>query len=133
MTLPRAVHRALAALAAVAGLLTLSGCSHDYWVRFQYLTGADPDVVVEDEQIHIPTGLAVAVEALPMRDEEELGNDIPVDLVSRRPNVLGVDNGLEYRQFVLYGVQPGTTAVDVYFEDNFIKEIAATVSPQAAP
>ena len=111
----------------VAGATTLTGCSYDYWVQFQYLTAAPPDVVIEYERIQIPEGIAAAVLATPMRDDDELDEDIPVDLVSRRANIIGADQGLESRQFVLYGVQPGTTWIDVYFEDNFICEIPATV------
>ena len=122
------------ALALGAGLtvLALAGCSHDYWVRFQLLTDAPVDAVVDRDDIEIPLGYAVAVRALPMRDDEEASSDMKVDLQSRRPSTLGVDNGLRDREFVIYGSELGTTTVDVYFGDSYADEISATVVPAAS-
>ncbi|MBW2526733.1 MAG: hypothetical protein JRI23_21295 [Deltaproteobacteria bacterium] len=129
------IHAAsLRRLGAVVGLLVAAasslGCSSDYWVRFQFTTAAPAAVVVESDRIELPAGLAAGVRALPMRDDEQLGDQIPVNLVSRRPSTLGVDQGVEERHFVLFGVEPGTTWVDVYFDDDFITEIPATVVEQ---
>jgi len=115
------------ALAAVA--LGLAGCSHDYWVRFGFVTDAPPTVIVNGDQIEIPVGYAVAVRAWPMRDEEELSSSMEVDLQSLRPGMLGVDHGLRNREFVIYGSQVGTTSVDVYFGSSYVDEITARVVP----
>jgi len=55
---------------------------------------------------------------------------VRVELFSQRPNVLGVDFGLEKRQFVIYGVHEGTAWVDIYFDDEWVGEIPATVTSQ---
>jgi hypothetical protein len=122
------------ALALGAGLaaLAVTGCSHDYWVRFQLLTDAPVDAVVDRDEIELPLGYAVAVRALPMRDDEALSSDMTVDLQSRRPSTLGVDDGLREREFVIYGSELGATTVDVYFGDDYAGEISATVVPAAS-
>ena len=115
------------ALGAV--MLGLGGCSHDYWVRFQFLTDAPGDAVADRDRIEIPVGYAMAVRALPMRDDEELGADMEIDLQSRRAGTLGLDHGLREREFVIFGADVGTTWVDVYFGDDYVTEIEARVVP----
>jgi hypothetical protein len=119
----------IVALGVGIAALAVTGCSHDYWVRFQLVSDAPAQAVVDRDDIEIPLGYAVAVRALPMRDDQELSSDMTVELQSRRPSTLGVDDGLREREFVIYGSELGTTTVDVYFGDDYADEISATVVP----
>jgi hypothetical protein len=123
------IGRTVRALAFGAALLGLGGCSHDYWVRFQIMTDAPATVVVGRDAIEIPVGYAVAVRALPMKDDEQLSSSMEVDLQSLRPSVLGVDHGVRDREFVIFGSEVGATSVDVYFGESFVEEIEARVVP----
>jgi len=106
----------------VAIALVGTGCSDNG-------TGAPATVVVDSDQIQIPVGYAVAIRALPMRDDEQLSSSMEIDLRSLRPGMLGVDHGLRDREFVIYGSQVGTTSVDVYFGGSHVQEITARVVP----
>jgi hypothetical protein len=118
-----------AVLGVVAGLaaLALGGCSHDYWVRLVILSDADPLVVATDEMVQIPLGQAVAVRAIPMQDEERMDADVQIELESQQPSVLGLDEGIEQREFIIYGASAGQTAIDVYFGGDWVAAIPATV------
>ena len=54
----------------VAGVVALCGCSHDYDLRFRFLTEGDADVQLDSRNIQIPRDVVVAVEILALDDDE---------------------------------------------------------------
>jgi len=106
------------------------GCGSDYNVEFRSLTVPPKTVSLDDDQVQIPASIAVAVEVTPYEDGEEMGEDVFVELVSQNHGVIGVDVALEEREFVLYGVEPGSTDIDLYFDDDFVGSINAVITEQ---
>lgn len=122
--------------AVLAPLLTFllagaTGCSSDYWVDFAYVSDAAPSVLVDSDRIEIPAGLAVGVTATPVEDGERQGIDL--DMVPVRSGIIGIDQALEERQWVIYGVSPGTTSIELWFAGELVGEMPAVVTEQHTP
>lgn len=111
--------------AALALAPCLVGCTHDYDLRFRFLTEAGSEVQVDNRSITIPKDVVVAVEVIPLDDDEI--EDTSVELVPQRP-ILAVDHHLEDEIRVIYGIAEGTTAVDVFFGSELVFEMQATVT-----
>jgi hypothetical protein len=111
-------------LIAALTLLGASGCGDD-WVEFRILTEAPPDTVLQPDQIQIAEGWAVGVEAIPISSNSRV--DAVLELVADNPSVIGIDRSLETNHFVIYGVGPGQSGVDIYFDDDLIGDMPANV------
>jgi hypothetical protein len=112
---------------ALLGASTLCGCSHNYDLRFRFLTEAGSEVQLDSRSLQIPEDAIVAVELIPLDDDEI--EDTEVELVPQRP-ILAVDRHLEDHIRVIYGIDEGTTVVDVFFGSELVFEMQATVTPR---
>jgi len=116
----------LAVALASSGLM---GCESDYDFRVRYINADVPtEIQVDSREIRIPEGMAVGVEIIPIEDDEI--EDFDVDLVPIRGGILGIDRGLQEEQKIIYGVNAGSTGVDVYFDEELVFEVTAIVSEQ---
>ncbi len=115
-------------LAALLCLMAATGCSSEYWVNFASISDAPASVTVSRDLIEIPAGLAVGVMATPVEDGK--AQDVPLDLVTVRNGIVGIERSLEDEQWVIYGIAPGSTAVEIYFEDELVAEMPAVVTEQ---
>ncbi len=111
------------AIGAVGG-----GCSSEQWVDFSYLSSAPPSVTVDRDRIEIPAGIAVGVQAIPVEDGTRT-TAITLDMVPTS-RVIGIDRALEAQQWVIYGVAPGATEVELWFDDELVGAIPAVVTEQ---
>jgi hypothetical protein len=110
-------------LAPIAALL--GGCGSDYWVDFKYISDADARVLMTRDRIEIPVGFAVGVEAYPVEDGER--QTVDLEMSPARPNIVGVDRGLEEQQWVFYGESVGSTQLELYFDGELVGEMPAVV------
>jgi hypothetical protein len=113
-----------------AALFT-SGCASDYWVALTTISDAPPSVQVNRSRIEIPAGLAVGVRAEAMEDDERTGQQ--VDFVPVRAGIIGIEQALENDEWVIYGVSPGNTDVEVWFDDELVAEMPAVITEQHPP
>jgi hypothetical protein len=114
---------ALAALAVGA-----VGCHPFDRVDFDAVTTPPVAASVTFDEVTIPKGIAIAVEARPMSGDDEL--DAELELRSADTSILGVDPGVDDKTFVLYGVSVGSTVVEVYYDGELEDEIPAQVPLQ---
>lgn len=124
-------HRALQLALALALVASSAGCSSEYWVDFTYVSDAAPSVLVDSDRIEIPAGLAVGVTATPVEDGERTG--LALDMVPVRPGIIGIDQALEERQWVIYGISAGATSIELWFAGELVGEMPAVVTEQHAP
>jgi len=120
----------LTCLTTVLALSSLVGCTDEYSIDFRYLTMAPPEVVIDSDQMTVPEGIAVGVEAIAVDNGDRVGSII--DFVPVRPGIIGIDQGLEERTFVIYGMAAGATSIDLYFDNERVGEMPAEVIPQDA-
>lgn len=127
-------------IAAAGALAIMSGCSGFERIDFVYDTSLPVDVLLNDEQIRIPEGVAVITQALPTASDGVMARSTEVQLTSKDPGVLGIalalpedfkdtDENAQW-SFVLFGVKPGTTMVTVRIDGAMEGEIPAFVDPQ---
>lgn len=106
--------RLLLAALALAGV----ACGPQYeTITFTLRNNPPVAVLVDDDAIELPVGIAAAIHA-----ELESGTKIeyvdePLDLDSQDPAILRVDVGTGARNFVLIGVAVGETCLAVEVED----------------
>jgi hypothetical protein len=111
----------MAALAA-----TLMGCASDYDIQVRYRSDAPPEVQMDSQRLLIPKGIGVGVEIIPIEDDERI--DAEVDMVPLRAGIIGIDLTLDDEVLFIYGVDEGSTEVDVYFDDERVLTLSAQVS-----
>jgi len=116
------------AIALAASTLLVTGCTDDYTIEFRYISSAPPEVLVDADQIRLPEGIAVGVEAIAVEDDRLVGSVI--DFVPVRPGIIGIDRRTHERTYVFYGISVGATSVDYYFDAELIGTIPAEVVPQ---
>jgi hypothetical protein len=116
----------------VTGILIVA-CQPQYEQLEVRVAGEPRDgTVVAAEQFRVPVGTATAIRVAPIasgrRDYEPFHL---VELRSRNESVLGVLEGPELDVFVLLGVAPGETTVDVSIRGRHVDEIPGEVIEQA--
>lgn len=114
--------------AALLFAATTSACSADRWVEFDSISGAPPSVQVNQNRIEIPAGLAVGVVATPVEDGDPV--DETLDMLPVQAGVLGVERALEDGEWVIFGISPGSTTVELLFGNEVVGEIPAVVTEQ---
>ena len=103
--------------------LAATGCSSDYRVDFQILTNAPPDVLVTSDLIEVPAGMAVGVRAVAVIDGERRKDR--VELFAQRSNIIGIEPSIEERTWVIWAKNPGSTAVEVFIDGDYVGDITA--------
>jgi hypothetical protein len=117
---------ALAAALAAAGTM---GCSSDYDFRVRYINADVPtEIQIDSREIRIPEGMAVGVEIITIEDDEI--EDFDVEMIPIRGGIIGIDRGLEEEYMIFYGVNAGSTGVDIYFDEELVFEVSAIVNEQ---
>ena len=115
-------------IALVLGSLFALGCSSERRVDFQILTDAPPEVLVTDDLIEIPAGMAIGVRAVAVIDgerREELAEFFP-----ERSNIVGFEPSLEERTWVIWGKNPGSSSVEIYLDGDYAYDLTAvTLEP----
>lgn len=117
-------------LALGAALLTLSGCGPSY--DYTDLTLASPapvPVQLSPSQIRLPVGIAALVVADPQSSSASQYEDYDeVVLRSNDTSLLDVFPGPNEREFVLVGLQEGSTCVEVVIARQVEECIPTTIS-----
>ena len=123
------LRKPLALAAPLALILALPACQP----RFGYLeitvkSSPPVPVSVRDQAFEIPVGIAVLIHAEPVSDNmnDYVATD-DVDLITQKSAILDVEPGPDDRTFVLVGVSPGDTCVDVFINGSREECIPATV------
>lgn len=131
MSIRSAVAVAMMALAGSA----LVGCVPDFdHVELELVTLPPVPVSVGQRNVDMPVGIAVGVIATPFDTTgEKMDDDVVLDLVSDNETVIGVESSVDDRSFVLFGVGPGTTSIEVEIDHLKRAEIPVTVKLQPAP
>ena len=120
------MRRLALSLVTMALAVGTAGCEADEWVEFKVLTQLPPSSSVQSDAIQITAGWAVGVEAIPVRNNRRV-DDLELDLVVDNVSVMGLDRGLEANHFVIWGAEPGSVLIDIYFGDELIGDMPATV------
>jgi hypothetical protein len=118
---------------------TAIGCGGPYWIDFQLRSSPpDGDVDVSRDRVQLEEGMAIAVVARPIDDDEIMSNDTPVLLEAANTQVFGAERG-EYDEdterygdwaFILYGKRAGGTVMDVWIDGELEGEISVFVAEQ---
>jgi hypothetical protein len=116
-----------------ACVLLLAGCS----AQFDHLVlvpeaGAPTGTEVSASFVSLPEGATFAVDVTVMDSSGPILNDFSFNLVSADTSVLGVEPTVGRpdgtASFVFFGVSPGSTQINVLFNDSPEKPIPATVT-----
>jgi hypothetical protein len=86
--------------------LFITGCGLD----IEPTTEAE-GVSVDDEYIELPVGLAVGVQLVDAAEDET------TRMSAFDPKIIGVGRTPGLHEFVIYGIAPGTTNIEVYIDD----------------
>jgi len=81
-------------------------------------------VTIEDDQLTLPVGFAVAVEVLSAGDDEASA------MLSRDLAVVGVAPTGRQHEYVVYGVTAGQSVLDIYIDGPIDASIEVTVERQ---
>jgi len=115
----------LAWIAVVVGLAT--GCTSDHSLEYTLLSDPPESVLLSDDVIEIPAGVAVAARVVPIEDDER--GSQRVRFAPQRVGIIGIENVAdEDRAFVLWGMEPGQSDVDVSFDGERVLRIQAVVT-----
>lgn len=100
------------------GMLALGGCHADYaGLEIRLYTSTAEPIIATDQQIELPVGLAVAIEALPISgNRHEYDEDDRLDLRSEHEEILLAEPAEMQGWFVLVGVAPGETCIAVLID-----------------
>ena len=123
------------ALAALASLAVLTGCSGFDRLDFTFESAPPDNATVSYADIRIHSGIAVGVIARPMEGNDEMDSDTLVQLESKNPAILGVNPAVredpdDPPKFVLFGASAGSTTVVVRIDGETQAEIPANVDAQ---
>jgi hypothetical protein len=126
-------------------LATLAGCSSDYTLDFEYLDAPPGVVSLDNRQVLLEDGVAVAVLARPLEDNDRMDWETQLDLQSSNLRTFDIDR-LEYDDerelrkdedlrdgdwsFLLWGREPGNAVLEVWIDGELEREIPVTVSRQ---
>lgn len=138
----------LVQVAALLGAASfLGGCSSEFGVEFGYLSSPPlgADVSVEFGQIRLEDGLAVAVVARPLEDQDKMDWETTLELEPSDTRIVDVER-LEYDpereerkdydlrdgdwSFMIWGRAPGRATIDVWVDGEIEAEIPVFVNPQ---
>ena len=122
--------RQLCVLAAAAFVAFNAGCSSDQWVEFEHISSAPPSVLINQDRIEIPAGLAVGVRATAIEDGDPVETEL--DLVPVHAGVIAIERALEDGEWVIWGISPGATSVELHFGRDVVGEMSAVVTEQHA-
>ena len=104
-------------LVSVCALVALGACGEDgpryAGVEFDVISAPPVPVSITNNAIDLTAGISVKVEVTPLSSEDRYENRHQLDLRPRNLDVLAVYFTEEPRKFVLVGVRPGDTCVDV--------------------
>jgi hypothetical protein len=116
-------------IAALGALAT--GCGPDF-ERIDFANRTTPPVttVIAYEGIEFKVGIAVATIATAVADGEDMDEETVIGLEPVNSDVIGVDPTIEANSFVIYGVGPGTTTINVEIDGELEGEIPVTVTLQ---
>ena len=115
-------------------MASLAGCQPEFsTVELEAVSSPPVGVttVVRDDEVEVPAGVAIAVEVTPLS-----GNSTPysgedkIRLHGRDESVLDAEPTEERRVFVLIGVSPGTTCIEVEINGSEKTCIDATVTAE---
>ncbi len=110
-------------LGVMGAALALAGCSTDYRVDFQIVSDAPPEVLVTSDLIEVPAGMAVGVRAVAVIDGERRKDR--VELFPQRSNIIGIEPSIQDRIWVIWAKNPGSTAVEIFIEGEYVGDITA--------
>jgi hypothetical protein len=140
MSAGRKQARDLLALIALSvmpyGALGCGGFDH---LEFSYRSASVDNQTVSFNEIRIHEGIAVGVIATPMDGNDPMAKGTKVELASEDSGVLGVapaspkeplEKGEANWNFVIFGVKPGRTYVNVDINGEGQGRIPAEVEPQ---
>jgi hypothetical protein len=91
------------------------GCEPEYdESRLSQQSNPPGEVYLTGETLDVPAGIAVLVRVDPRSSSKEpYSSDTDVELRAKDTGILNVKRGLEVRQFVLIGISPGNTCLEV--------------------
>jgi hypothetical protein len=129
----------------LAAGLFLAGCGSDIHIDFDYLDAPPGDVSVEGNSIRLQDGIAVAVIARPIDDDEKMDWETLLELQSTDLRTFEIDR-LEFDEaretrkdsdlrdgdwrFLLWGRRPGNARLEIWIDGEFEGEIPVQVNPQ---
>jgi hypothetical protein len=127
---------ASAAALALVGLLGggLMGCAPDFdHLEMKIETTPPLAVSIGTTSVAMPVGIAVGITATPFdTNGEKMDSDVELAMIPQNEQVIGVEDSLDDRSFVLFGVGPGTTSITVEVSHLKRLEIPVTVKLQQA-
>jgi hypothetical protein len=121
------MNKLLSTLTLVVGVMAI-GCSSERRVDFRILTNAPPEILVTGDLIEIPAGMAVGVRAVAVIDDERRPDR--VELFPQRNNIVGIEPSLGDRTWVIWGINPGSTAVEIFIAGEYIGDLTAMAVEQ---
>lgn len=124
---PRRPHIIFFGLALIA---TAPACQPSFGYLEVTVRSSPPlPVSVRDHRFELPVGVAVLIAVEPMSDN--INDYVETDRLDLSPSdaaILDIEPGPESRTFVLIGVNPGETCVDVYINGRAEQCIPAVVN-----
>ncbi len=115
---------------ALLGLVVACSPSYD-GVDIETATSPPSAVFVNSREVEIPAGVSVLVEArVRSSNRHEFDASYDVELRSDDRNILRVEPGGARAEFILIGVRPGNTCVEVVVDDDIEDCIDTVVIPQ---
>lgn len=115
------------AMLAASLLACATGCSSEY--SLEYTLASDPprSVLLADDVIEIPAGVAVAARIIAIEDDARRADR--VRLIPRRVGIIGIEEIADGdREFALWGMEPGRSEVDVFFDGERVLELEAIIT-----
>ncbi len=111
-----------------AGLLAFAtGCSTEHSLECTLVSDPPQSVLLADDLIEIPAGVAVAARIVAIEDDARRPDR--VRLIPQRVGIIGVEEIVDGdREFTLWGMEPGRTEVDVFFDGEKVLELEAVVT-----
>jgi hypothetical protein len=113
-------------------LLAMAACQPNYnGLAIEPVSTPPTSVTVRPHLFELPVGVAVAISVKPRSSSQEpYHSSARVELVSLDRNVFDVKRRDDPREFVLIGVAPGETCVEVRIDGVAEECIDAVVRPQ---
>lgn len=111
-----------------AGLLAFAtGCSTEHSLEYTLVSDPPQSVLLADDLIEIPAGVAVAARIVAIEDDARRPDR--VRMIPQRVGIIGVEEIVDGdREFALWGMEPGRTEVDVFFDGEKVLELEAVVT-----
>lgn len=111
-----------------AGLLAFAtGCSSEHSLEFTLVSDPPRSVLLADDLVEIPAGVAVAARVIAIEDDTRRTDR--VRMVPRRVGIIGIEEIADGdREFALWGMEPGRSDVDVFFDGEKVMVLEAVVT-----